>query len=149
MKLFFRFSILVLLLFFTQSVEAQTPHEKYQQESIYLSNWDYVKNGQKYPIGFFANQLGKELKSSPNAYAEFKKFKKNRNIGSLLALGGIAAIYGAGMGVEEAEDISVLRTGIMIGGLAAAVISIPFSVKAGKSFHKSVWIYNGDLLLPK
>lgn len=149
MKFSFKILILSLSFIFVQNMNAQTAHEKYQEESIYLNNWNYVKNGQKYPIGFFSNLLGKELKSSPNAYAEFKKFKKNRNISSLLLLGGFAVAIGAASGVEEGEDISNLRTGLFIGGLSAAIVSIPFTRKAIKNYHKSIWVYNGDLLLPK
>lgn len=145
---FLKFSILSLLFFFIQSAEAQTAHEKYQEESIYLSNFSYVKNGQKYPLGFFQSKLGKELKSNTNAYTEFKKYKKNRNITSLLLIGGLTASF---LGMSSAGDkpASNAELGLVIGGLAAYVVSIPFAFKAGKSYHKSVWIYNGDLLLPK
>jgi len=144
---FLKFSILSLLLFFVQNLDAQTPYEKYQQESIHLSNWHFVKNGQKYPLGFFGNRLGKALENSPNAYAEFKKFKKNRNISTILILGGLAAAYGAAYSIEDNEDPTNTQMGIAIGGLTACLVAIPFSVNAQKSFHKSIWKYNGDLLL--
>ena len=147
---FLKFSILSLLFFFVQNLEAQTAHEKYQEESIYLSNFSYVKNGQKYPIGFFSSNLGKELKSNTNAYAEFKKYKKNRNLSSLLVIGGLTSfLIGSSSILSANEEPINTEIGLMLGGLAAYVVAIPFAVKAGKSYHKSVWIYNGDLLLPK
>ena len=148
---FLKFSILLLFSLFFQNAEAQTAHEKYQKESIYLSNFNYIKNGQKYPLGFFTNRLGKELKSNPTAFAEYKKFTKNRNISGLILTGGLIALCSAALDADPNEEgnLTSMQKGLLIGGLSATLVSIPFSVRAERSFHKSIWVYNGELLLPK
>ena len=77
-------------LFVCQFSYAQDAYKTYKMESIYLEGGKYIKNDVKYPIGFFASNLGKEMNVSPHAVTEWKRYKSFRNWGlvtSLVAVG--------------------------------------------------------------
>ena len=133
--------VFTLLFFFTfSSVNAQFANKDYQMESIYLKGGKYIKNGIEYPQGFLSRNLKQEMKISPNALMEYKKFERNRNIGLVISSIGIAvlstSIY------YRQRDISV--TPYIAVGLSLA--SIPFSVVSINHLHKAIWIRNGDVL---
>ncbi len=142
------FILVVLLLScfylgFSNNVDAQSTKSKYQTETIYLLSYNYVKNEQKYPIGFFGNKLKKEMEVSTNAMAEFSKFEKNRNYSFVYSLIGLGSVITGSLIDEEKE---VLRGSFFLGGLVSIGVSIPFGFKARKHFSKSLWIRNSDVL---
>lgn len=132
---------LVFIIFFSigeiNPIKAQTPIEKYEQESILLRWGTYVKNGEKHSIGAFGNKILKELELSEAAVLEGEKYKKNRNISLSLSLAGLGTVI-AGMALEEEA--------VLWSGLAVSLVSIPISVKAINNLQKAVWLRNRDIL---
>jgi hypothetical protein len=137
-----------LFLSFSSYAQAQSVRDSlikaYEQGSIMLQNGRYVTNGESRSLGFGQRNLGDVLKKSPLAYAEFEQFRKKRNT----ALG----VYFAGLGVTVAglilnrKNEDALSGGLIVGGLATTIISLPIMSKSTKHFHKSVWLYNRDVL---
>jgi hypothetical protein len=140
------------LLSFSTHAQVQTVRDSlikaYEQGSIMLQNGRYVINRESFKIGFMQRNIGETLKKSPLAYTEFELFKKTQN----KALG----FYFAGLGValagvlirnnSNAESNKALAGGLVIGGLTSTIISLPIMAKSTKHFHKSVWLYNRDVL---
>ena len=134
--------VFILLFFFSLSTaQAQFVNKDYQIESIYLKGAKYVKNGIVYPRGFFDVKLKNEMEISPNAVIEFKKYQKKRNIALILSTLGLVTITAA----IDPNNANTSPSLVVI-GLGAALVAIPFSVKATNHFHKSIWIRNGDIL---
>jgi hypothetical protein len=137
-----------LVLSFTTYSQVQSIRDSlikaYEQSSIMLQNGRYVINGESRNLGFGQRNLGDVLKKSPLAYAEFEQFRKKRNT----ALG----VYFAGLGATVAglllnrKNEDALSGGLIVGGLATTIISLPILSKSTKHFHKSVWLYNRDVL---
>lgn len=130
---------LSFFLFFVTGTFAQSALEKYDQETIYLSHGKYIKNGQKYPIGLFGNKLKKELEINPNAVLEFKKYERNLWSSVLLYSAGALSLLAAN---EVDSNNKGLKNGLYIGGIGMITATIPFAIKASKSYHKSIWLRN-------
>jgi hypothetical protein len=111
-------------------------------ESIYLEGGKYIKNDVKYPIGFFAANLGREMEVSPHAVAEWKRYKSFRNWGFVTSIVGL----GLSIGSLRVENNNDLRAGLAIGGLSLAIASIPLNIKANNQIQKSIWTRNRDIL---
>lgn len=134
--------IVLTTLFLCQFSVAQDAFKTYKMESIYLEGGKYIKNDVKYPIGFFASNLGKEMNVSPHAVAEWKKYKTFRNWGIVTSLVAV----GLSIGSLRVENNNDLRAGLAIGGLSFAIASVPLNIKANNQIQKSIWTRNRDIL---
>jgi hypothetical protein len=100
------------------------------------------------------------LMNSPLSSTEFKTYKMNQTVSmsfilagtGLAALGGYLAFAESKKELDEVNDGNLNNeanySGAMtaIGaGLACVIVSIPFSVKAKKSFRKSIDLYNSGI----
>ncbi len=135
--------VTLLSAFLFSQINAQTAVEKFEQEAIYLSNTKYVKNGQKYPLGFFSGNLKKEMTISPAAMAEWGQHEKSRNKFLVFYGVGVASLITA---LVIDDDQEALKTGFLVGSLAAITVSIPFANKSEKSYQKAIWLRNRDIL---
>jgi hypothetical protein len=124
-------------------VSAQSVSEKYEMETIYLSTGKYIKNGEKYPLGLFSQHLKKEMKVSPEAVIEFRRYEKKRNWGMVFIAAG-AGSYLTGLALDSASD--EVRGGLLIGGLGLTLTSVPFGIQSMNSYHKAIWLRNGAVL---
>ena len=121
-------------------------------EKAYQSNTMYLTYGSKYHLAgkegnlFFNTPKVKQLfAASPDGYKEYKQYQSNQVTSlTLNVLGGIASITGLFM-VMEGEEVAAGRA-LIIGGLAAPLISIPIGIKAQKKLNKAVWLRNRDVL---
>lgn len=119
----------------------QTPGDKYLKESIYLKGFKYVKNGQEYPIGYWGQHLKKEMAVSPNAAMEFRNFERKRKTAFILSTISVASVVSVLF-----VDNNDLQVGLLLSGIGLSAISYPLSSKANKSFHKAIWLRNGEIL---
>lgn len=130
--------ILLFLLGSFLNVQGQTQNKSYQEQSIYLKGNKYVKNGEVYPNGFFMKKLKKEIEVSPDAVLEFQKYEKNRNIGLVFSTISLAAFMST-----IAIDNDDVNLGLLIGGTATGLVSIPFFIKSTNQLNKAIWVRNG------
>jgi hypothetical protein len=142
--------VLFSTLFFSFSTKAQVNSTRdslikaYEQGSIMLQNGRYVINGESFKIGFMQRNIGETLKKSPLAFAEFELFKKTQNKALGFYIAGLGTTI-AGIFVNEKTD-KTLAGGLVLTGLGCLVVSFPIIAKSTKHFHKSVWLYNRDVL---
>lgn len=73
----------------------------YHESTIYIDgNGSFIKNNSKISMGFFGNRLKKELSSSPEALAMFKKYRQKTWQGIAIMtvsfVGGMALIAATG-----------------------------------------------------
>ncbi|HLF65667.1 MAG TPA: hypothetical protein VI603_18035 [Saprospiraceae bacterium] len=135
-------SILTLLLFaiVNSSLSGQF-NETYRTETIYLRLNTYVKNEQVYTIGFMGGNLRREMEISREAMVTYKRYQRQRMLGTILSGAGLVAEIAA-----LSTNSTQMRDGLIIGGLACALISLPFSINADRNLNRAVWIRNGDVL---
>jgi hypothetical protein len=114
----------------------------------YYNGWYFYKGEQKVEMGFFAENLRKELNDFPDSKLYFEKYQKSRKVSALLSLtGGLMVIAGAISRPRTTEP--ALSNGLFIGGVVFMGTSIPFGFKANKQIRKSIFLYNKQkLLLP-
>ena len=114
----------------------------------YYNGWYFYKGEQKVEMGFFAENLRKELNDFPDSKMYFEKFQKSRKVSALLSLtGGLMVIAGAITRPRTTEP--ALSNGLFIGGVAFMGASIPIGFKANKRLRKSIFLYNRQkLVLP-
>lgn len=142
--------VLFSTLFFSFSAKSQANSTRdslikaYEQGSIMLQNGRYVINGESFRMGFGQRKMGETLKKSPLAYAEFELFKKSQSKALGFYIVGLSAIV-AGLFINKKTDRD-LAGGLVVGGLVSTIISLPIIAKSTKHFHRSIWIYNRDVL---
>ena len=132
-----------LLLACFAPASAQTGYEKYQSETIYLQSGKYVKNGEKYPLGFFSKNLKKELEVSPDAVIEFKKYRKH--IKNALIFNLVGAGFAATSTLFKRDDY-LGRGGFLVVGVGFVAVGFQQSVKSMNSYQKAIWLRNGEVL---
>ena len=122
-------------------VNGQIANGKYQTESIYLKGSKYVKNGIEYPIGYWGQNLKKEMEVSQYAVIEYNNFQQKRKTAFILSTISLASIVSSMF-----VDNDALQSGLFFGGLGLSIVSFPISRKASNSFQKAIWIRNGEIL---
>jgi len=142
LKLLLPFSFIFLSF---QMLFAQSPIEKYEQESIYLTTGGFVKGGVKHSAIFSYRGMKKAMKGSLPARAEYQRFSEKRKWAIGLSLIGLTSVIAA-IGVEDNIE---LRRGLLLGGLGATFASVPISTSSTNHLQKAAWLYNRDLLLPE
>lgn len=145
MKLFKLLLPLVSIVFACQVLSAQSPVEKYDKESIYLTTGGFVKGGVKHSALFSYRDMKKAMKGSLPARAEYQRYSEKRGWAIGLSLAGLASVIAA-LGVEDNVQ---LQRGLLLGGLGASLASVPLSTKSTNHLQKAAWLYNRDLLLPE
>ncbi|MEM8527298.1 MAG: hypothetical protein AAGG68_21840 [Bacteroidota bacterium] len=117
--------------------------KKYQANSIYLQQSfegsRYIKEGQKYKLGFMSSKLKQELQISPNAVVEFKKYQTNRWISIGLYVASSALLIHSISGEEFKTTSFWLSVG------TATTFGL-FNIHALNKREKAVWYYNQDIL---
>jgi len=142
------------LIFFTQIVVFSTSAQvsvpmvpldsvlvAYHESTIYLDgNGKFIKNKSKFPMGFFGNRLKKELSSSPEALAMFKKYRQQTWQGIAIMtvsfVGGMTLIAATGNPV-----FALCIVPYFAGAMQAA--------NANHLYYQAIWIYNGDAMLSR
>lgn len=135
--------VLCLLFFMLSNVFAQAQTLKdYETKTIYLQTGTFIKDGVKKNMGFFNNNLKKEMASVPTAAIAFQDYERTRNKSFIFSLVGLGTVLSAAF----FEDNQNLQNSLLLGGLGISIVSIPFSIKAGNQLHRSVWVYNRDVV---
>ncbi len=135
-------TFLFLFLMIGSMLFAQDNCEQFQKEAIsFVRPYMYFKGGQSYPSGLFYGKLKKELEISPMGLAEFKKYKRNRNIGYLMIGASIGALLSTGL-----TDNRKTQGALLIGSIGFSIGSISFSLDSQRNLHRSVWLRNDDIL---
>jgi len=144
MRLFF-----ILLLCFSGliSLSAQESAVKqYQENSIYLQSrfggYKYIKEGKVYRKGFMAFKLKRELQVSPNAIIEFKKYQRNKWLAAGIGIGGYV-LLASSFDVSNGGSVNINTYFISLGTFATCALVAKHS---RNKLHKSVWLYNQDIL---
>ena len=140
MKKLNNYLLILLCTIIMNSLNAQVT-EKYESQTIYLQSGGYVKDGKKYHLGFFGEKLKKEMEVSPEAMIIYEKFQKQHRRDLILA----GVIITAGFSALLVHDRG-LKNGLLLGGAAIPLVTIPFGNSAGNNFQKAIWIRNRDVL---
>lgn len=140
----FGICIVSILIFFNfKSYAQQELLDKYDQETIYLQNNGFIKNGQLTKYGFFYKNLKKELVKSPTTIVELDNFKRKQKTAlGLYAAGAGIVLFGASQ-VNENETTSLIA---LAAGLGLCVASLINYVDGTNSMHKAVWQHNRKIL---
>ncbi|MEO1514802.1 MAG: hypothetical protein AAFV95_07310 [Bacteroidota bacterium] len=143
MKRIFFFLIAICSLWaLPQTASAQLEvKQRYEKETIYLAGASYIKDGTTHRRGWMAKNLQSELSISPDAMKTFRKSRQNRWKGIGFYLAGVGMLLTA-----PAASNDVLRTGLLAGGLATSLISVPLAFRSERQLQKAVWERNRDLL---
>lgn len=111
----------------------------YHESTIYIDgNGKFIKNKSKIPMGFFGNRLKKELSSSPEALAMFKKFRQQTWQG--IGIMTVSFIGGMTLIAATANPVFVLCIVPYFAGAIQAA-------NANHLYYQAIWIYNGDAML--
>jgi hypothetical protein len=155
MKKVFCLSLIIISLF-SINLNAQSAKENYTKEAIYLRSKlltpQYVKNGKGYRMSLFNDNLQNEMKVSKEAFAEYNKFKSNRNTSLILAGTGLVAMFGGVFYSASVKDARYTKTdNIIIGtsfilGTILTYTSVYYTIKSSNNLHKSIWLRNRDIL---
>jgi hypothetical protein len=78
---------------------------------------------------------------TPHAVIEYRNYEKKRNMTVIFSTIGLVTIVSSIF-----VDNKNVQAGLILGGISATVVSIPFAAKASNSFNKAIWIRNGDIL---
>lgn len=150
MKLNFLIAITALTLLFSNDVSSQSISRDslkalYERETIlYYGGSKYIKNGEKYKIGFMGNKIRKEFEISPDAMKEYSIYKKRSKNGLIITGIGYAASVAALAMIEESPDASL---GLMLGGYVTMAVGVGISISGTKHFAKAVWYRNRDAFI--
>jgi hypothetical protein len=131
---------LALLTFFTSlwlvtgNTQFITP---YDTTSIYLQAGHYIKNGQKYPYGFFGNKLKAEMQVNKDAALSFHKFQEKQKYAALLS-----AITTISFFVILNDTYQYNETPFWVLGITSGVGGMLLSRSAYNHLHKAVWYRN-------
>jgi hypothetical protein len=146
---FLKFAIIPALLFLVTGLKAQENEElkrRYETETIYLRDARFVKNGVVYRAGFLGKNMKNEFDISPEGMAAFQRYRSQSQTGLTLAVLATAAMFGSMVLAEQNPGIGLATLGA---GVALAGISVPFSIKAQRNFHRSIWLRNRDVLIKR
>lgn len=133
-----------IIIFVSSLVSGQNAFEKYQKESIYLSNKYYVKNGVKHDRGLFNMNLKKELRPYKEAMESYKKYE--RNLYGSLGLMFVGCVALAAI-IPNSENFDT-NTSIILGTLSFGAIAGGYTIalNSPKHLHRSIWLRNGEIL---
>lgn len=134
--------ILLSLLFCSVISNAQNLklEEKYEERTVFLYGNQYMMAGEKLP----KRSLPILLSEFPDSRSEYQLSRKWGTIGRIISLISVTLpLYGLYQYRQNNKDI--LPYGIA--SIGAAYLSIPFTVKGKKHLHKSVWLYNRNVLV--
>lgn len=136
--------IISFLIFGSSLVSGQNAFEKYQKESIYLSNNNYIKNGQPYPRGLFDMSLKNEIRPYKEAMESYKKYERNLYGGLGLSLAGCLAL----VAIIPNSDRIETNTEIILGSLSFGAIMGGYilALNSPKHLNRSIWLRNGEIM---
>jgi len=133
-------TFVVCISFVFNAVQAQFQVDRnYADKTISQKENKLIKNGMPYSNGFLFQNLKQEMKISPNAVIEFKKYEKKKNIGLML---GSAAMIGILYKVPNSSNENT-RNALMLRSLGVGKNSIPNSFKSNPYFQQPNWETNG------
>lgn len=145
MKLIISFWCSLFLLFITPLNAQDTPQKRYDRESIFLQQkffggTKYVQDGVEKPVGFFFNDLKKELEVSPNAVVLLKKSRKNQIWAGITA--GLSVVFlTSALADNDGNEVLWASTGAAF-GIASGILA----VRGSNQFNKSIWLYNREVV---
>jgi hypothetical protein len=145
----FKSAFFLVLLFSVSGLQAQVNEElksRYETETIYMRDARYVKNGITHRMGFMGNKMKNEFEMSPEGLATFQKYRSQSQTGFSLAVLATAAMFGSMFLAEQNPGVGLATLGA---GVVLAGVSVPFSIKAQRNFHRSIWLRNRDVLIRK
>jgi len=127
---------------YSQSIEAVSVDSlkaRYNNETIHFFK-GYLSKGENGERIRFTD-LKDQFAFSKEGANEFALFQKDRKT-ALLTLGGaFTCLVAAAIINKSNKDLS---NGLIIGGLALDIISIPFSVRGSKRLQHAIWLRNRD-----
>lgn len=130
------------MFFTTLFAKAQYPglERKYHEKTVFLYGNQYMRDDQKLP----KSGLAILLNSYPDSKNEYALSKKWGTIGGLINASSIAlSFYGLYQYKENGRDMLPY----FVASIATAYLSVPFMKKGRKHLHKSVWLYNKNVLV--
>ncbi|MCB0663435.1 MAG: hypothetical protein KDC24_11890 [Saprospiraceae bacterium] len=120
---------------------------RYDKEVLsYSGTWFFKKAGEKVNLGFFAENLRKEVNDFEASKIIFEDALKSRRTSLVLNLTGLG-LLAAGAVVQSQDGSRDLSTGLYIAGIVGLSASIPFSFKYNERLHESIEMHNKLTLL--
>jgi len=130
-----------------------TGYAQSSDSTISIQKKQYYQNG----VTKTSPQVKLLLANNPASAPEYKKFKKNSNIGTpLMVVGSAAVLAGAAINlsssIKESNDINNGELGgsypsgisLMLVGVACDIVALPLVISANKHFKKSLSDYNSS-----
>jgi hypothetical protein len=96
-------------------------------------------------LGMFGGGVDSLLAGPDSAAAYTRRYVSNIRPASTLSLLGTAAFIVAAIRSDGFRDTDDTDAAIALTGAGLAIVSIPFSVRAGRSLSRAVWFYNSVL----
>jgi len=118
--------------------------ERYRNETLHLFQ-GYIAKGEN-DERIRGTDLKNEFSMSPEGFKEFTLAQANRKTAIILAGSALSLIIAGGI-IHNGNNKD-LGIGLMIGGAALNLISIPFSISSTKKLHHAIWLRNRDILFP-
>lgn len=112
----------------------------------YSGTWYFKKNSQKVNLGFFAENLRKEVNDFESSKIIFEEALKARRWSLACNLTGLG-LLAAGAIVQSQDGDRNITNGLYIGGIIGLSASIPFSFRYNERLHQSIFEHNKATLL--
>jgi hypothetical protein len=117
----------------------------YEKEAIYMANntRKYIKDGKTLKVGYKYKKLAAEYKISSDALKALHIYRITQRNGTIILFSSaLPFIVSMLPGVGGPLDVILIGT-----GAAAYYVSLVKMVNSQTHLHKSVWLYNRDVLL--
>jgi hypothetical protein len=112
----------------------QAPDSTIQIETTFWGI-QYLKTGKQ--LSF--KEVGSVLASEPEAFAEYRKARKNYMVGTVVSLGGAALIaYSVGSALTSAAP----HWSVAVVGAGMLLVSVPMNNAFHRRIHRAIGIYN-------
>jgi hypothetical protein len=112
----------------------------------YSGTWYFKKDNEKINLGFFAENLRKEVNDFESSKLIFEEALKARKWSLVCKLTGLG-LLAAGAIVQSQDGSRSISNGLYIGGMVGLTASIPFSFKYSEKLHQSIFQHNKETLL--
>ena len=126
-----------------RAVSVDSLKARYDHETIHFFRGYPAKGESKERIRF--KDLKNEFIMSPEGKREFNLSKKKITTATI-SFSFAFAMMTAGSLIYYNDKSNSLGRGLMLGGVAAEIFSIPFAISAHKKLHQAVWLRNRDVL---
>ena len=117
----------------------------YEKEAIYMANntRKYIKDGKTLKVGYKYKKLAAEYKISSDALKALHMYRITQRNGTIILFSSaLPFIVSMLPGVGGPLDVILIGT-----GAAAYYVGLVKMVNSQTHLHKSVWLYNRDILL--